>query len=48
MARRGHVRRKAIFATILTLAAAARLRTTLLMSAWVHAESLPMQRMATT
>ena len=43
MTRRSHARRKATFASVLTLAAAALLSPLALMSAWVHAESLPMQ-----
>ena len=43
MTRRSHARRKTTFAAILTLAAAALLSPVALMSAWVHAESLPMQ-----
>jgi len=43
MARLGHARRHATFASIITLAAAALLSPAALMSASVHARSLPMQ-----
>jgi ferric-dicitrate binding protein FerR (iron transport regulator) len=43
MARLGHVRRHTTFAAIISLATAALLSPVALMSAWVHAESLPMQ-----
>jgi transmembrane sensor len=43
MARLGHARRHTTFAAIISLAAAALLSPVALMSAWVHAESLPMQ-----
>ena len=43
MARLGHARRHTTFAAISSLAAAALLSPVALMSAWVYAESLPMQ-----
>ena len=43
MARRSHARSKTIFAAIFTTAVVALLSPVALMSAWVHAESLPMQ-----
>jgi transmembrane sensor len=43
MARLGHARRHTTFAAIRSLAAAALLSPAALMSAWVYAESLPMQ-----
>ncbi len=43
MARLGHARRHTTFAAIITLAAAALLSPVVLMSAWVYAESLPLQ-----
>ena len=47
MARRSHALRKTIFAAILSAATAALLSPLALMSAWVHAESLPPQVYAT-
>jgi ferric-dicitrate binding protein FerR (iron transport regulator) len=43
MARPGHARRHTTFAAITSLAAAALLSPVALMSAWVYAESLPLQ-----
>lgn len=43
MARLGHVRRHTTFAAITSLASAALLSPVALMSAWVYAESLPLQ-----
>jgi len=43
MARIGHARRKTIFAALFATAAVALMSSMTLMSAWVHAESLPLQ-----
>ncbi len=47
MARRSRARRKTIFAAIVTTTAAALLSPVALMSAWVHAETLPTQVFST-